>query len=286
VGEGGGEGLPWHTLPRVTQDAGAGEEEAALPDLAPSAVARVADTPLEELDEGQLAAMEAWLARALDRWPERRSRRREPHRRGSHVALRATIAASRRTGWETVALRFERPVRRPRPVTVLVDVSQSMQPYTAAYLHLLRALARTGRAEVFVFSTQLTRLTPALTHRSAQVARRRAEEAAVDRFGGTHLAGSLRSLRRSRHGGGLRGGVLLVASDGWDSDPPEDLAAELARVRRRVHRLVWLNPRAAAPGYRPLVGSMAAALPYCDAFLPAHTPRALKDVTDALSSTG
>jgi uncharacterized protein with von Willebrand factor type A (vWA) domain len=170
-------------------------------------------------------------------------------------------------------------------VTVLVDVSRSMQPYAPAYLHLLRVLARTGRAETFVFSTELTRLTPALLHPSSRLARERVEAAASDRFGGTHLAGSLRSLRRSAHGNRLRGGVLVLASDGWDSDPPEELAAELARVRRRLHRLLWLNPRVAAPGFQPLVGSMAAALPYCDALLPAHSPGALKEVAEALSST-
>ena len=283
VGDTEGEGLPWATLPKVTASSGGGDEATTLPDLLPSPVAAVADTPLEDLDEAQLAALEEWLQRAVDRWPTRRSRRRRPHKQGTHVALRDTLAASRRTGWETVRLRYRRPERRARPVVLLVDVSRSMQPYAAAYLHLMRVLARTGRCETFAFSTELTRLTPALTHHSAREARERAEAATSDRFGGTHLAGSLRALRRSRHAGGLRGGVLVIASDGWDSDPPEELAAELARVRRRAHRLVWLNPRAAAPGFEPLVGSMAAALPLCDAFLPAHTPDALVDVVAALS---
>ena len=96
-----------------------------------------------------------------------------------------------------------------------------------------------------------------------------AEERVVDRFGGTHLASSLRELLVSRHGNAVRGGVLVIASDGWDSDDPEDLAAVMARLSRRARRVVWLNPRAAAPGFEPRVGSMAAALPYCDAFLPA-----------------
>ena len=81
----------------------------------------------------------------------------------------------------------------------------------------------------------------------------------------------------------MRGGVLVIASDGWDSDDPADLAAVMARLRRRARRVVWLNPRAAAPGFEPLVGSMAAALPYCDAFLPGHTLRALPAVFDAIA---
>jgi uncharacterized protein with von Willebrand factor type A (vWA) domain len=76
--------------------------------------------------------------------------------------------------------------------------------------------------------------------------------------------------------------VLVIASDGWDSDEPEELAAVMARASRRARRVIWLNPRAAAPEFEPLVGSMAAALPFCDAFLPAHTLRALPEVFDAI----
>jgi hypothetical protein len=59
----------------------------------------------------------------------------------------------------------------------------------------------------------------------------------------------------------------------------------MAKAARRARRVVWLNPRAAAPAYQPLVASMAAALPHCDAFLAAHTVRELPAVFDAISST-
>jgi uncharacterized protein with von Willebrand factor type A (vWA) domain len=146
----------------------------------------------------------------------------------------------------------------------------------------MRVLARSGRAETFAFSTHLTRLTPSLRHRSAPLAMRLATEQVVDRYGGTRLATSLSSLVSSRHGNALRGGVLVVASDGWDSDDPEQLARVLARISLRAHRVVWLNPRAAAPGFQPLVGSMAAALPFCDDFVPANTVRAIGAALDAI----
>ncbi len=289
AGEQGGEGLPWHTLPRVAEPAEDAPGGRVLPELLPSAVEGFADTPFEDLDAHQMALLGAWLERSAPRWPTRRSRRMRVHAAGSRVALRETIARSRRTGYEPFELSRYRPVQRPRPVVMLGDVSQSMQSYSTAYLHLMRALARTGRAETFVFSTSLTRLTPALAHRSAQLAIAQATEQVVDRYGGTHLARSLRALLASRHGNDLRGGVLVVASDGWDSDDPDRLAEAMIRARRRVHRVVWLNPRAAAPGFAPLVGSMAVALPFCDAFLPAHTVRAMTEALDAIagaSSTG
>ncbi len=279
-----GGGLPWHSLPRHTEstDDLIGQ---ALPELLPSAVERFADTAFEDLDEDQLALLGAWLEQSLQRWPMRRSRRMQVRRAGGRVALRETIARSRRTGWEPLVLSRYRPVRRPRTITMLADVSQSMQSYSTAYLHLMRAFARSGRAETFVFSTSLTRLTPALRHKSAQVAIAEATEQAVDRYGGTQLASSLRTLLMSRHGNAIRGGVLVIASDGWDSEEPEKLAAAMSRAQRRAHRVIWLNPRAASPGFAPLVGAMAAALPFVDVFLAANTVRAMPAALDAIAGS-
>ena len=278
--------LPWHTRAHVVtaEDVTAADDDGRmLPELLPIAVSRIADTPMEELDPAELALLGRWLEASAHRWPTRRSRRVRVRPTGRRVALRETIAASRRTGWEPMRLQHYQPVRRPLTVTLVADVSQSMQGYSAAYLHLMRVFARTGQAETFAFSTSLTRLTPALAHRSVEVAMAQAEERVVDRHGGTHLASCLRELLTSRHGQALRGGVLVIASDGWDSDDPALLAATMARLARRSRRVVWLNPRAAAPGFEPRVGSMAAALPYCDAFLPAHTLRALPEVFDAIA---
>ena len=277
--------LPWHTLPRVssTEDAADGRQ---LPELLPSAVERVADTPLDELDELELAALGRWLRDSAHRWPTRVSRRLHVRPTGHRIAFRETISASRRTGWEAIDLKHYRHVERPLTVTLLCDVSQSMQGYAVAYLHLMRAFARTRRAETFAFSTSLTRLTPALSHHSAVAAMAQASEQVVDRYGGTHLAACLRELLASRHGDAVRGGVLVIASDGWDSDAPGELTAVMAKARRRARRIVWLNPRAAAPGFEPLVGSMAAALPFCDEFLPAHTLRELPQVFDAIAGVG
>ena len=58
----------------------------------------------------------------------------------------------------------------------------------------------------------------------------------------------------------------------------------MARLRRRAELLVWLNPRAAQSEFQPLAGSMAAALPYCDVFLPAHSLSGLYDLFLALAS--
>ncbi|BBX75197.1 VWA domain-containing protein [Mycobacterium shinjukuense] len=279
-----------HTLPWATRTVVAHDDADALslqlPDVLPSRIAALADEPFDRFDPDDLRLLGSWLETAVRRWPRRRSLRFEPSPHGKRIDLRATMNASRATGWEALLLARSRPRRRPRRVVLVCDVSRSMQPYAAIYLHLMRAAAlRHGgiRPEVFAFSTSLTRLTAVLSHRSAELALQRANAKVTDRYGGTFIGRSVAALLAPPHGAALRGAVVIIASDGWDSDPPEVLDRALARVRRRAQTLVWLNPRAAHSEFQPLAGSMAAALPYCDLFLPAHSLTGLRQLLLALA---
>lgn len=259
---------------------------AAVPDVLPSRLIARADEPFDKFDPDDLRLLGRWLEQSVTHWPRRRSMRRELHRHGKRIDLRQTMRASRTSGWEAAMLARTRPRRRARRVVMVCDVSRSMQPYATVYLHLMRATVLRQariRSEVFAFSTSLTRLTGVLSHRSPEVALARAEAKVVDRYGGTHLGRSIGALLAPPHGCVLRGAVVIIASDGWDSDPPDVLAQAMARVRRRAERVVWLNPRAAQPGYEPLAGSMAAALPHCDRFLPAHSLTGLRELFAVLA---
>jgi uncharacterized protein with von Willebrand factor type A (vWA) domain len=271
-------GLPWATLPQVVRDAEDAGSARAVPQRLPSDLVGLVDVPFELLGPEETALLGKWLESAVRSWPTRRSRRVAPGRGGGRIALRETLARSRRTGWEPMEPVRVTPVDKPRRVVMLCDVSQSMQAQAVAYLHLMRALALTADAEVFAFATSLTRLTPVLAHRSAEVAIDGATAQVTDRFGGTRIATCLRALLASHHGGALRGAIVIIGSDGWDGDSPEQLAAVMARLRRRAYRVIWMNPRASAPGFEPRVATMAAALPYCDAFLPADSFRSLAQV--------
>jgi len=253
-----GSGLPWATLPHMTSTPDGGTSALVVPERLPSGLEGLADTPFDEFDPAQLALLSGWLESALADWPTRRTRRQAARRAGRRTALRPTLARARRTGWEPIELVRTRPVRKRRRVVMLCDVSQSMQSYAAAYLHLMRAV----------------------------LAMQQATEKVTDRFGGTRIGSSIRALLASRHGGAIRGAIVIVASDGWDSDPPDELARVMARVHRRAYQVLWLNPRVAAPDFAPLVGAMAAALPYCDDVLPAHNVRALGDVVEAIVRAG
>jgi hypothetical protein len=81
-----------------------------------------------------------------------------------------------------------------------------------------------------------------------------------------------------------RGAVVLIISDGWETGDPALLGAQMARLHRVAYRIIWANPRTQSPRYRPEVGGMAAAWPYCDAVVSAHNFDALDDLLAALRS--
>ncbi|MFH4325316.1 VWA domain-containing protein, partial [Acinetobacter baumannii] len=77
--------------------------------------------------------------------------------------------------------------------------------------------------------------------------------------------------------GMARGAVVVILSDGWDRGDVEVLAEQMRRIKRLAYRVIWVNPLKAAPGYKPLAGGMAAALPYVDVFLSGHNFESLQD---------
>jgi uncharacterized protein with von Willebrand factor type A (vWA) domain len=56
----------------------------------------------------------------------------------------------------------------------------------------------------------------------------------------------------------------------------------MARLHRLAHRVVWCNPRKAAPGYAPLAAGMAAALPHVDDFVEGHSLAALEHLAEVV----
>jgi uncharacterized protein with von Willebrand factor type A (vWA) domain len=274
--------LPWATLSGEVGLEVTNDRRHGVPERLPSAIEGFADTPFDRLDPTQLALLDEWLVTALHRWPARRSRRTRPHHSGRRLDFRRTMARARGTGLDPVELVRTRPVSRPRRIVMICDVSQSMQQYASSCMHLMRAAAVVADAEVFAFATSLTRLTRVLRHSSPEEAITGATEKVTDRFGGTRIGTNIAALLASPHADACRGAIVLIASDGWDSDPPEVLAAVMARLRRRAYRIVWLNPRASAAGYEPLVGGMAAALPHCDDMLAIGTAGSIREILETI----
>jgi uncharacterized protein with von Willebrand factor type A (vWA) domain len=235
----------------------------------------------------ELAQAHRLMADLRVRAARRPSRRTRPASGGrGSLDLRRTVRRSLRTGGEVLRPARTEPGERPRRLVVLVDVSGSMEPYARAltrFAHAAVASRRRGRVEVFALGTRVTRITRELATHDPDRALRRAADAVVDWSGGTRLGAGMRRFNDLWGVRGLaRGAVVVILSDGWDRGDPAVLGDELARLRRVAHRVVWVNPLKASPGYAPLAGGMAAALPHVDEFVEGHSIASLEALAEVV----
>jgi uncharacterized protein with von Willebrand factor type A (vWA) domain len=261
-----------------------------------SATERLRGRDFAQLSPAELRRLVVLMRELTIAVPPRRTRRYRPRKDGVRLDMRRTLRQARRTGGEPVTIARRAVRARPRRLIVLCDISGSMEPYARALLQLMYVASRaTGdlsgslrgatrpRTEVFTFATRLTRLTPFLAAASPETMLAKAGEAAPDWAGGTRIGAALREFN-DRYGarGMARGAVVLIISDGWETGDPALLGAQMARLHRIAYRIVWANPRTQSSRYRPEVGGMAAAWPYCDAVVSAHNFEALDDLLAAL----
>jgi uncharacterized protein len=236
------------------------------------------------LTPAEMMAMRNLMAEMRLAPPMRRRRRTQRSPIGRRLDMRATIRRSHRTGGDPVDRILRQPTVRPRRLVMLADISGSMEPYARAYLQLLHCAAGGARAETFVFATRLTRLTRQLRIRNPNVALQRAAASAPDWAGGTRVGEALKAFNDGWGRRGLaRGAVLLIVSDGWDAGDPAQVAEQMARLSRLAHKVVWVNPRKQSGTFQPLVGGMAAALPYIDDFVSGHSTAAMGEVIAAIA---
>lgn len=231
----------------------------------------VADTDLEELERIAL--------RLLRQMSVRLSRRLKSDTVGDKLDLRRTVRLSVSRGGDPVYLGFRRRKLQQRRLVILLDISGSMNAYSLFLTRYAYVLAKYFKqVNAFLFSTRLTDITAALRARRLDDALRTLSRETAGWSGGTKIGESLRQFNR-RHGRLLsRNTLFILLSDGWDTGEPQLLASELGAIKRRVRKVIWLNPLLGVQGYQPLTRGMSAAMPHIDVFASAHNLQSLLDL--------
>ena len=252
-----------------------------------------AASPVELLQRKDFSRLTPDELRAVERAlvdlrfePARRvTRRLVASRRGRALDAGRLLRFAARHGGVLLGLpRRRRKVKR-RPLVVLADISGSMEMYSRLLLQFLHGLShKHGATETFVFGTRLTRITGQLKTRNVDAAIDRAAAAIDDFAGGTRIGESLRAFNRTHARRVLRqGAVMLVISDGWETGDARLLRTEMATLKVRCHRLIWLNPLLGQSSYRPLASGMSVALEHVDDFLPVHNLQSLRVLSEHLA---
>ena len=289
----------------ASESAGDADSDEGVPAVrrVASMTERLRERDFAQLSPAELAQLATLMRQLVIAVPPRRSRRYRPRKDGARLDMRRTMRQATRTGGEPMRIARQAVRLRQRRLVVLCDISGSMEPYARAILQLMYVASRSSaasggggsgfsgptgdaarpRTEVFTFATRLTRLTPYLAAATPDTMLARAAQAAPDWAGGTRIGAALRDFNDRYGARGLaRGAVVLIISDGWETGDPALVGAQMARLHRIAYRIVWANPRTQSDRYRPEVGGMAAAWPYCDAVVSAHNFESLDDLLAAL----
>jgi uncharacterized protein with von Willebrand factor type A (vWA) domain len=251
-------------------------EEGSLAVAGASARERLSKADISTLPQNDLAMLEQIALRLFKQMSRRLQRRRRIGTLRGQVDLRRTIRRSISRGGEPINLRYRERKLRPHRLVTLLDISGSMSPYSLFLVKFLYALQKHfQRVDTFLFSTSLVEIT-SLLRAPLQEALQALSQQPAGWSGGTNIGGSLREFNQL-HSRKLRSGntSFLILSDGWDTGEPGALAAELSAVKRRVRRLIWLNPLLGLKDYQPITSGMRAALPHIDVFAPAHNLESL-----------
>ncbi len=214
------------------------------------------------------------LARAMR---DRLSRRWNPSPRGRVIDMRRTIRANLSKGGDPFDLVHRKRPDRPVNLIVMLDVSGSMQSYSRLFMAFLRGLMGPWmKVDAYLFHTRLVRITEALADRDHGRAMERLTLLAEGFGGGTRIGHCLGVFNEHYAKAAINSrSVVIIMSDGYDTGEPAAIATQLARLKKRARRLVWLNPLAGWDSYEPIARGMAEALPHIDLFRPANTLQAL-----------
>jgi len=260
-------------------------DDTAAVRLAASAAEVLRDKSFDRLSEDERLRVDRLIRRLAVEVPVRRTRRSRPSASGTRFDMRRTLRRSLRTQGEPFDRAWRARSSRARPLLLILDVSGSMTPYARALMQFgFAAMAAGRRVEVFCFGTHLTRVTRTLMTRDPDRALHEVGRVVPDWEGGTRIGQSLKELLDGwSQRTAIRGAVAVICSDGLERGDPQLLAAQMRRLRRLAHRVVWVNPLKGSSRYEPAARGMAAALPSVDAFLPGHNLESLEELGRVLA---
>lgn len=216
------------------------------------------------------------------------SRRTRAVLQGKRVDLRGTLGRMIKAAEGLVELRYRSPRPRPATLVILCDISGSMDSYTRMLLHFIHALSNnSSRVHTFLFGTRLTNITRALRDRDVDIALAQVARQVADWAGGTRIGACLHEFNgcwaRRLLG---QGAVVLLITDGLDSDDAGELGSEMERLSLSCRQLIWLNPLLRYTGFEARPGGIRAMLPHVDLFLPVHNLRSLAGLGEVLGAAG
>jgi uncharacterized protein with von Willebrand factor type A (vWA) domain len=206
----------------------------------------------------------------------------QPDERGI-MDLRRTVRNNIQYGTELLKILRRRKRLRKNRLVLVCDVSGSMKTYSNFAIQYLYAIGKVfERIEVFLFSTQLTRVTAELQRDEFEATMKSLSDSVLHWGGGTKIGACLSTLLERYSHFVSRRTIIVIISDGMDTGDIRVLEDQMRKLRQRSRWVVWLNPLLGDPDYEPICRGMQAALPYLNMFTSANSVLELQKFTQML----
>jgi hypothetical protein len=224
------------------------------------------------------------INRILQPLANRVSRRFQYTIRGKEISLRKILRKNMQFGGELILLDFRKKRLKKHRVIFFCDVSGSMDIYTLMILQFIHALKRIDRrTEIFFFSTDLSRATHQFDAGDFTSVITQIPGIIDDWGGGTRIGHCLKLFNETFGARQLSyKDIVMIFSDGWDRGETDVLESQMAFLKRKAYKIVWLNPLMGIRNYEPICQGMSAALPYVDYFLPMGNLNDLRSIGQTL----
>ncbi|OIQ98523.1 VWA domain containing CoxE-like protein [mine drainage metagenome] len=260
-------------------DSAAGSDEGGHSDQAAGGASAV--DPLTKRDFGEwlqsdLQQLNLLAEEVAMKVRKRLLRRKQITSKAHTLNLRGTLRKSVHFGGIPIAPVWHRPRRDLPNIFILVDVSRSMEMYAQLFLRVSRAFCEVTKARAFVFHTRLAEITDMLKKRTGRI-QEKINAVTFGFGGGTRIATSLHDFVTVHAKSALASkSIVLVLSDGYDTDPAGDLAQALQLIAAKGAKIFWLHPSERTH----FSASLELASPYVKRFIPAHNLESLQKLPD------
>jgi uncharacterized protein with von Willebrand factor type A (vWA) domain len=258
----------------------------------PDSLGSFAYSPVEVLNKKDFSQMKfedsAAIRRAIlllaRKIATRVGRRRKLDGRTEEIDLRRTMRRSLKYGGDILEFQSRKRKLKKTRIILLCDVSGSMECYSRFLIQFMFGLQNElWGVDTFVFSTSLTRITSLIRSKAITAALEKVSQQALGWSGGTNIGRSLQIFNRDFAPALVdHRTIVILISDGWECGDLNLLQQEMQRLKRRVSKMLWLNPLLGDKNYEPLCKGMQTVLPYLDYFLPAHNIESLLNMARTL----
>lgn len=198
--------------------------------------------------------------------------------------LSRTIKQALRQGVDINKFYFKEQQKRKVNLILICDVSKSMELYSQFLIEFMYGFQQVvSRLHTFAFSTELIALSRLLNDGDYEKVLNSLSDYVPQWSGGTRIGASLQTFKEKYAQKLLnKDAIVIILSDGWDTGDIDILTDSIKYIHKKSDRVIWLNPLAGNPDYKPTTKGMEACLPYIDVFTSAHNLDSLRNVTKHL----